>query len=235
MDETQLKLLDAAGPIFAERGYRATTVREISQAAGTNLAAISYHFGDKENFYVAAVQHAASGCMNRVPLPEFTPEMPVEDRLHAFVLTMLNRVVVDHEPAWHAQLLMREMVFPTRACAEFVKQFVRPMHGLLLALVTELMPDSTSQQRWLATTSIVGQCLHHRFGKAVMTELSGGATGMRFSVETLARHITDFSLAAINGIEGTRPRSRSRQTSDTAGNLTMPATKRPAARKGRKS
>ena len=59
MDETRLRLLDAAGPIFAERGYRAATVREICQEAGTNLAAISYHFQDKENFYVAAVKHAA--------------------------------------------------------------------------------------------------------------------------------------------------------------------------------
>ncbi len=197
MDETQLKLLDAAGPIFAERGYRATTVREICQAAGTNLAAISYHFGDKENFYVAAVQHAASGCMDRVPLPELSPDMPARERLFVFVSTLLNRVVVDHEPAWHAQLVMREMVFPTRACAEFVRQFVRPMHGMLMSIVTELMPGATQQQRWLTTASIVGQCLHHRFGRAVMTELSSSAPGMRFSVATLARHITDFSLAAI--------------------------------------
>lgn len=197
MDETQFKLLDAAGPIFAERGYRATTVREICQAAGTNLAAISYHFGDKENFYVAAVQHAARGCMDRVPLPTFEPDLAARERLYVFVLTMLNRVAVDHEPAWHAQLLMREMVFPTRACAEFVRDFVRPMHDLLMSILVELIPEVPPQRRWLCAASIVGQCLHHRFGRAVMSELSGGSSVLRFSVETLARHITDFSLAAL--------------------------------------
>ncbi len=208
MDETRLKLLDAAGPIFAERGYRATTVREICQAAGTNLAAISYHFGDKENFYVAAVQHAAQGCMGRVPLPALTPEIDAKERLFLFVLMMLNRVAIDHEPAWHSQLLMREMVFPTRACAEFVKQFVRPMHEMLMAIVTELMPGVSPQKRWLTTASIVGQCLHHRFGRAVMDELSGGSTVVRFGVEALARHITDFSLAAIEHAAQKRPKTQ---------------------------
>lgn len=228
MDETRLKLLDAAGPIFAERGYRATTVREICQTAGTNLAAISYHFGDKENFYVAAVRHAAKGCMARVPLPEFAPGMPVDERLLLFVRTMLQRVVVDHEPAWHAQLLMREMVFPTRACAEFVSEFVRPMHGLLLSIVTELLPKVTPQQRWLVTASIVGQCLHHRFGRAVMSELAGSTTGLKFNVDTLARHIADFSLAAIEQL-ATQVGSRSKVSSRGAGG-------RPTSRqKGRSS
>lgn len=197
MDETRCKLLDAAGPIFAERGYRATTVREICQQAGANIAAISYHFGDKENFYVAAVQHAARGCMDRVPLPEFSGDETAEERLHAFVLTMLNRVAVNHDPAWHSQLLMREMVLPTRACAEFVRDFVRPMHNMLMGIVSELTPGLPEQRRWLTVASIVGQCLHHRFGRAVMDELAGESTVARFGVEVLARHITDFSLAAI--------------------------------------
>ncbi len=197
MDETQSKLLDAAGPIFAERGYRAATVREICQQAGTNLAAISYHFGDKENFYVAAVQHAARGCMDRVPLPDFSGNETAEERLHLFVLTMLNRVAVDHDPAWHAQLLMREMVLPTRACAEFVRDYVRPMHDMLMSIVSELMPGESEQRRWLTAASIVGQCLHHRFGRAVMNELAGDSLVADISVDALARHITEFSLAAI--------------------------------------
>ncbi len=210
MDETRLRLLDAAGPIFAERGYRAATVREICQEAGTNLAAISYHFQDKENFYVAAVKHAAEGCMDRVPLPQWPVAMPGRERLLSFVTMFLNRVAVDHEPAWHGQLLMREMVLPTRACAEFVRDYVRPMHALLVSVLTELMPGVSERDRWLTVLSIVGQCLHHRFGRAVMIELKGKAAVDSYGVKQVAEHITEFSLAAIEHV--VRQRSKPKRS-----------------------
>jgi len=226
VDETRLRLLNAAGPIFAERGYRATTVREISQEAGTNLAAISYHFEDKEGFYVAAVKHAAQGCMDRVPLPQWDAETPAEEKLLSFVTTFLNRVAVDHDPAWHGQLLMREMVLPTRACAEFVRDYVRPMHGMLIGVLTELMPNSSEKERWLTALSIVGQCLHHRVGQAVMIELTGETAVAAFGVKKLAEHITSFSLAAIQQATKQGLTTKQPSASGTTHRVDRPARKR---------
>ena len=52
------RLLHAAGEVFAERGFRAATVRQITERAGVNLAAINYHFHDKGELYARAL-HAA--------------------------------------------------------------------------------------------------------------------------------------------------------------------------------
>jgi AcrR family transcriptional regulator len=57
-DPTRDKLLDVAGRIFADRGYRAATIREICVAAGANVAAVNYHFGDKLGLYTEAVQQS---------------------------------------------------------------------------------------------------------------------------------------------------------------------------------
>ena len=47
-EATQLKLLEAAGRVFAEKGFQKATVREIVKAAGLrNIAAVNYYFGDK--------------------------------------------------------------------------------------------------------------------------------------------------------------------------------------------
>src|SRR2546422_2353852 len=48
---TQEKILDAAEALFMEHGFEATTLRQITAAAGVNLAAVHYHFGSKEELF----------------------------------------------------------------------------------------------------------------------------------------------------------------------------------------
>lgn len=200
-DDTQQQLLDAAGPLFAEKGFRATTVREICEAAKANQAAINYHFGDKENLYIECVRHAANSCQTRVPLPNWPEGTPAKDRLRDFIRMFVNRVAVDHLPIWQGQLIMREMLIPTQACAEFVKDYVRPTFGALRVILDELLPASvTPHKRMMIGFSIVGQVLHYRAARSVVTLLVGPETFQSLDVETLTDHIYAFSLAAIERI-----------------------------------
>ena len=48
---TRAAVLEAAGRIFAERGYAETTSKEICELAGANSAAVNYYFGGKNNLY----------------------------------------------------------------------------------------------------------------------------------------------------------------------------------------
>src|ERR1039458_4822482 len=55
---TREKLIEAAGHVFAEHGYQATTVREIVKRSGANIAAVNYHFGDKLGLYTEVLQQS---------------------------------------------------------------------------------------------------------------------------------------------------------------------------------
>ena len=48
---TRAVVLDAAGKVFAERGFGEATSKEICERAGTNNAAVNYYFGGKEGLY----------------------------------------------------------------------------------------------------------------------------------------------------------------------------------------
>jgi len=56
--ETHDRLLDAAGAVFAEKGYHHATVAEICERAGANIAAVNYYFRSKDNLYVEAWREA---------------------------------------------------------------------------------------------------------------------------------------------------------------------------------
>ncbi len=197
--DTAQKILAAAGPAFAEHGYRAATVRDICQAAGVNLASVNYHFGDKWQLYVRVIQHAHRRKAQQVPLPPWPPGMPAADKLRDFIRVALTRMIGSEDEPWQAKLMMREVLQPSGAAHELVEGYFRPQLELLLGVLDEMLPTETSTaKRMQWAFSVIGQCLFYRFSQEIMhmivpdDEMAGG-----FATEQLAEHIADVSLAAL--------------------------------------
>jgi AcrR family transcriptional regulator len=197
-EEARTRLLETAGEIFAEKGFHAAKVREICRKAEVNIASVNYYFGDKEGLYVETVRQAAQECNAAAPLPEWAPGTPPAAKLHDFIRTFLTRVVFNPRPSWHGMLIMREMVQPTRACVEFVDNFVRPTFAVLRGILNDLLPaDVPEVKRHLLVCSIVGQCLHYRFARPIISLLVGQEEVDSYTVDQLTDHITAFSLAGL--------------------------------------
>ena len=65
------RILLAAGRIFADKGFRCSTVREICDAADVNIASVNYYFGDKKNLYQETLLLAREIGANQFPTPDF--------------------------------------------------------------------------------------------------------------------------------------------------------------------
>jgi AcrR family transcriptional regulator len=48
---TKIKILQVAHKLFAEKGKNGVAIREIAKEADVNVAAINYHFGNKDSLY----------------------------------------------------------------------------------------------------------------------------------------------------------------------------------------
>ena len=202
LEDTRSRLLDAAGELFAERGFDATNVRDITSLAKTNVAAVNYHFGSKEELYIEAVRRAARSCDAGAPMPTWPEETPPERRLRDFIRAFLERVLRSDSPAWHRLLIFREVAQPRPgACEEFVRDFVRPTFGVLLGILREMVPANVEGRKLhLLGGSIVGQCLHYHHSRHIIRLLVGPEEFEGYDIEELTDHLWGFSVAALRGL-----------------------------------
>lgn len=197
--ETKQRLLEAAGEVFAEHGFRKATVREICKQAKANVAAINYHFRDKESLYLAVLKHWSDVAMQKYPPTlDLSANASPEERLHAFIRSFLFRILDEGRPAWHGKLVAREMADPTPVFTCMIDEVCRPLTNMLGSLVREFLGDDTTEEQVrCSVSSIMGQCLFYHHCGQLNARLWPEQKFDTNTIDRLADHITRFSLNAL--------------------------------------
>ena len=198
--ETRDKLMIAAGEVFAEVGYQAATTREICARAGANIAAVNYHFGDKLGLYTEMLKDAVLQGENRMVDSTSTAKTP-EEALRQFISKMFRKMSEGDRPAWYVKVMTHELAQPTPGLAAVVENLIRPNAQILCGIVGKIIdrPAPHPQTRMCAH-SIIGQVVHYMHARPVIGLLWPEWQMTPKSLEEIANHITDFSLAALQGV-----------------------------------
>ena len=160
---TRDRIMHAAGPIFADKGFEGATVREICLAADVNVASINYHFGDKQKLYHETVLYAHSCRHDSVPKP-VQPSSEPTVRLQHLIEQILFSMVVNENGPWQVRLLTNEIQHPTDTCRQLVREYFRPFLVELSQAIADVAakPIPADVLPTLAM-SIIGQCMIYRF------------------------------------------------------------------------
>ncbi len=132
------RLLDAAGPVFARRGFDRTPVREIAKLAEVNVAAVSYYYGDKMGLYRAVITSIRDKRTSQFPAPE-VGTAPAEETLQRLIHTLLSRLLTGDETSWESMLMAREMEQPTEALDELIQEYFKPLYDAICQTISELV------------------------------------------------------------------------------------------------
>ncbi|QDT42062.1 putative HTH-type transcriptional regulator YttP [Gimesia alba] len=197
------RLLEVAGPVFSEKGFEKTTVREICQKADVNLASVNYYFGDKEQLYLEVVCLAKEMGVSRAPLPEWTSETTPEQKLRDWVSTLVRRMLGTGELSWSNHLMMREVLRPTKACEHLIQELFRPFVNVADSILQEILGDGVPEYRRMQCVfSIAAQCQFYRVSDGLVTLMLGQEEkASHYNSEHLMEHILQFSLAAVKNLK----------------------------------
>jgi len=207
-DETRRQILEAAGEVFAEVGFDRATVREICQRAGVNIAAVNYHFGDKESLYTEVLRDSQRMAFEKYPpLLGVAADAHPEEKLRAFVRSFLLRLFDNGPITRFGRIMSREMVEPTGALDGLLKERLRPMAGLLRGILAEILgrPPEDELVR-LCVFSVVSQCVFYHHCRTMISRLAPEQRLDASVVDHLTGHITDFSLAALKHLPDAKTR-----------------------------
>jgi TetR/AcrR family transcriptional regulator, regulator of cefoperazone and chloramphenicol sensitivity len=203
-DPTRDKLLDAAGRIFADRGYRAATIREICVAAGANVAAVNYHFGDKLGLYTEVVRQSARIAEFQAAQTVIDRDAPAEEVLRAIIRARLHSLFRGDRPDWSFRIMAHELAQPTPALRRLVNKAGQPVFHRLLGLIGGMIGLSAEDETTrLCAISLLGQIMVYALAGPLVTAIWPEFEPTPEQVERIADHIADFSLSYIQNFRST--------------------------------
>jgi AcrR family transcriptional regulator len=201
-DSTKERILNEAEVLFAEKGFDAVSVREITTAAECNLAAMNYHFGHKKDLYLEVFRarwvpraKRVQACF-RSSLPAQGPLSPTAVA-RALAEAFLVGPLSDEERQRHHQLMARELAQPTEAFELLAQQVIRPFFKELAEIFRTFMPEGLAEERlMLNILSIFAMVLYFNFARVAVSRITGRKYDSAFKAR-LVEHIMEFSLKGL--------------------------------------
>ncbi len=213
---TSDRLLAAATDLFARRGFHGTSIREIAERAGANVAAGHYHYGSKKGLYVQVLRDQFARVRTTLDrhgslaAPRVLRTLPRRELVALLVHRIEAMVTILLAPPLrpHGALMLREMCDPTDAMPIIVREFIRPQTNEMAAIVACLIPGAGRVIVERSVRSIVGQVLFYRFTMPAVLLMLGRPTYPRRFTRQIASHIVEFSLGGLTRVGRSGPVAR---------------------------
>ncbi|HEX7705489.1 MAG TPA: TetR/AcrR family transcriptional regulator [Thermoanaerobaculia bacterium] len=182
MTETREQLLDTAERLFAERGVDTVSLRDITSAAGANVASVNYHFGSKEKL-VSEVFRRRLQPINDERLDLLTRfeqqsggTANIEQIMFAFVHPVIRRMSAEPESGANLMRLMSHVHSDVNASlAGIVLHDMQDMIERFMTAAQQAMPSLPKDEIYWRAHFATGVMAHTAAAAGLLHALSDGA------------------------------------------------------------
>lgn len=201
--ETGTKVLTAAELLFAEYGYHGVSLRQITANAGVNLAAVNYHYSDKQSLYVELLTYRLRQ-LNQVRLAKLAEvearaanaPVPVADLIDILARPLLLPDTRSaHGPAGR-RLLGRVLIEPLPFTAAMLTTEFQPAMTRLGQAIRRHLPGLPPEEFLWRLSFMVG-ALHH--AAAALHDMKARTSGIcrDNDAESALENFREFALATF--------------------------------------
>ncbi len=208
--QTRQQLLEVAGQLFAEHGYARATSKEICERAGTNIAAVNYHFGGKEGLYAAVLEEAHARLVS-IELVTTTTQGDADagGKLRILLTQVVGEIARRDRDTWALRVLSREVMAPTPMMDRMISSQIQPKLKLVAGMIAQAIgvpPSHPAVSRCLV--SIIGPCgflliTNPDWQKQVFPSFT-------LDPQTLVEHMVTFALGGLQAVAASVQRSNRR-------------------------
>jgi TetR/AcrR family transcriptional regulator, regulator of cefoperazone and chloramphenicol sensitivity len=207
-EKARARLLEEAEKIFAEKGYAKASTREICAAAGLNSAAISYHFGGKEELYRAVLLGPIEAITDQFSGFD-DPGLGLADALTRILSPFVLGAAADQ---CSIRLHLREMVEPSPVYAQTIGQFIKPQHDMMARLLARhiglAQPDDDVHRLVFAVIAMAHDyCMSQEFMKIVAPRLLDAPDALPRALDRMV----DWAVALVHHERNRRASTNSQQ------------------------
>jgi AcrR family transcriptional regulator len=202
-EDSRQRLLLSAVRLFAEHGFSKTSTRELAEAAGVNIAAISYYFGDKAGLYRAVFfgpQDTAQDDIGRFAGPGVPLALVLRGFFEAFVAPLREGDTMRQ----CMKLRFREMFEPTGLWDEEIARDIKPMHDAMAGVLARHLglaePDLEVARLVLC---LAGLGVHLHVGRDIADQVAPGVHLGPRALDDWADALVRYGLALVQA-EATR-------------------------------
>jgi AcrR family transcriptional regulator len=199
---TRDQLFLAAVKVFARKGYKGATVREICSLAGAaNINSINYYFGGKEKLYRSILKNIFSEYKKRkdrkkgVKKRKGTPEERLRDFIHTYCDMLYNNGEIATDLS---AIFIAEMARPSSYLDEMARKYMVPqaeeLTGILRAILEKKTPLNIIRD---CGVSIIGAIGYYGFTWPLLSRIYSDLPSMESYHTHLADHVFRFSMGGL--------------------------------------
>lgn len=205
---TRVRLLEVAIVCFAQKGFAATSIREVAKRARANSALVQYHFGGKNGLYLEALNYIFNMrpieklniCSSDQEIDQLEARRRAIQTIGDLIENRLDALAICGQGSEFDKacllLVMRELQNPRENVTALILQYLQPFYETMLNCLNTLRPDLDQFTALNYIQSIIGQIVHLHYHIALIRVFRNDPSYPR-DMKSVAKHITEFSLRGI--------------------------------------
>ena len=134
-NEKQIQIMEAAEELFAEKGFDGTSVRDIADEAGVNLAMISYYFGSKEKLMESLFKYRGESIKLQLESMLENKELSSLQKVYGLIDNYIVRIM--KQQCFHKILSREQMVYMKGTTTQLILELKKMNQELVKKLIEE--------------------------------------------------------------------------------------------------